>query len=208
MEFNVNDFAGVGGPGAITIEELLAQLSSLVDQRALLPDRNTAVGETTFAFFENNWAEARDGLLARTDRIRVEPLQSGPSPYEFRFEMDLPYKSKAPSGDIELVEGPIRGRVRYRPDLFTAPENEASIVVLIDRSHSLVHPNYSRSHGICCIGGIPTGPFSLDALLMHVFSILSYQNTSVTDPADLAAAAYFATDPDAMTGLEKVEPLY
>ncbi len=202
VQFEVNALAG------LPLEEMLQRLSALVDHRALLPDRNTPVGETTHDFFENNWIQARDGLLARTERIRVEPLQSGPVPYQFRFEIDRPYKSKTADGGIELVEGPIRGMIRYRPDLYLAAPDEASIVVLLDRSQHLFHANHSRRHGILCVGDIPTGPYLLEHLLLHLFSILSYQNWSASDPADLEAARYFATDPEAMSGLEVVEPLY
>jgi hypothetical protein len=37
---------------------------------------------------------------------------------------------------------------------------------------------------------------------------LSYQNRRPHHPADFEAARYFALDPDAMSGLEPVPPLY
>ena len=140
--------------------------------------------------------------------MRVEP-QPSPAPRVFRFELDVPFKQKrGPEALVERVAGPLTGTIRYRPDLYTAPADEPSVLVFVDRQLHLFHPNFSRQHGWLCTGHLPPGPFPLEALLEHVYGILTYQNRSTSDPADLQAARYFATDPGAMDGLELVEPLY
>lgn len=168
------------------------------------------IGETTREFFAESWRGTRDGLLARTHRLRVEP-DPGPFPMRFRFEFDLPYKRKAgPDAPVELVDGPLSGSILYRPDLMALdPDHrEPTMAVFLDQGQKFFHPNFSRSFGMLCIGDIPPGPFPLDALLEHLYGIFTYQNRTPSDPADLEAARYFATDPEAMCGLETVEPLY
>lgn len=168
------------------------------------------VGETTREFLAESWREVRDGLLQRTRRLRMEP-DPGPYPLRFRFEFDLPYKRKSgPHAPVELVDGPLRGAILYRPDLMTLDPDgkEAAIAVFLDQGQDFFHPNFSRAFGMLCVGDIPPGPFPLAALLEHLYSILSYQNRSPRSPADLEAARFFATDPEAMSGLESPEPLY
>jgi hypothetical protein len=41
-----------------------------------------------------------------------------------------------------------------------------------------------------------------------MYPIVTYQNRSPAHPLDRAAAEYFAFNPEAMDGLEPVEPLY
>ena len=168
------------------------------------------LGETTREFFSESWQEARDGLLAQTQLVRVVP-DPGPCPMRFRFEFDLPYKRKAGVGaPVELVAGPLRGSILYRPDLMALDpaDREATIAVFLDQDQQFFHPNFSRAFGMLCIGDIPPEPFPLQALLEHLYGIFTYQNRTPGDPADFEAARYFATDPESMAGLEIVEPLY
>ena len=188
--------------------DLLGRLAAIMALEDELPDESTPIGRATREFFANNWERARDGLLARTTKLRVEP-QPSPAPRIFHFELDCTFKRKrAPDALVELAEGPLCGTIRYRPDLYTAPAGEPSLMVFIDPAQQLFHPNYSRRHGVLCTGDLPPGPFPLEDLLEHLYGILTYQNRSTADPADLEAAQYFAHDPDAMNGLEAVEPLY
>jgi hypothetical protein len=146
--------------------------------------------------------------LSRTERIRVRP-EPTPAPRMFHFEMDLPYKRKFRHSDVvELAPGPICGTVIFRADLMSNLQLPA-VAVRLDPAMGYFHPNFSREQGLVCLGDLPAGPFPLDALLAdHLYPILSYQNRNPSDPADHEAARYFATDPDAMTGLQPVAPLY
>lgn len=194
--------------GRVPIEELVRRLAALVELGDELPDESTPLGIATREFLRNNWSRARDGVLARTTRLRVDP-EPTPAPRVFHFELDGPYKRKRrPDALVELVEGTLRGTIRYRSDLYTAPAGEPSLAVLVDPSLRFFHPNHSRLHGALCLGHLPPGPFPLEDLLEHLYGILTYQNLSTSDPADPEAAAYFARDPHAMRGLETVEPLY
>jgi hypothetical protein len=189
------------------IAELLERLAAMTDLADELPDADTPLGQTTREFLDASWRSAADGLLARTDKIRVEPMQRE-HPRSFRFEMDLPYKSKPTrDGPVEHVRGPLRGTIRFRPDLFMAPANEPCIAVRLDHDQHVLHPNFSRQHGMLCLGPVPRD-MTLERLLEHLFSILSYQNISTTDPADVEAAAHFALEPHALDGLGQVDPLY
>lgn len=191
-----------------TIDALFQQLVQVAALSDSLPDADTAIGRTTREFFDASWRAASSGLLSRTTRLRVEPLQPS-APHVFRFEMDLPYKAQvAPGEPIETRPGPIRGTIRYRPDLFTADVHEPGIAVLLEPGQHLLHPNFSRRHGMLCIGDVPAGPFELEHLLEHLWSVLGYENLSTSDPADREAARIFAEDPDALDGLGNAGPLY
>jgi hypothetical protein len=192
------------------VQALLARLMQLAGVTDDLPDPATPLGQMTREFLTHSWETCRDGLLAKTDRIRVLP-EPQPAPRTFQFEMDLPYKRKLNrDAPIELAPGPIRGMVIYRPDLL-ANLHEPCVAVRLDQSMGLLHPNYSRDLGLVCLGDTTEfqGPIPLDVLLAnHLYPILSYQNRTPRHPADIEAARYFALDPDAMTGLEPVPPLY
>lgn len=191
----------------LNIEELLAQLERLVTMHDGLPDEDTPAGRLMRDFLANNWTSCRDGLLKKTDRIRVHPEPS-PHPSRFEFEIDLPYKSRPEhDGPVQLMPPPVRGRIMYRPDLF-ANADLPPVAVQLDPSLRYLHPNVSRQSYVC-LGELPHEPFPLDALLEnHLFPILSYQNRRPAHPANIDAARYFATDPEAMSGLESVAPLY
>ncbi|HUG92072.1 MAG TPA: hypothetical protein VML55_14630, partial [Planctomycetaceae bacterium] len=194
--------------------ELPPEMDEFLDSLALmaggcdLPDEDTPLGRLTREFFGNNWGTCRDGLLARTQRIRVRP-DASPWPRVFQFEIDCPFKRKlGPEHPVELMPGPIRGTILYRPDLFRNP-HEPALAVRLPRGQAYFHPNYSRTLGLVCLGDVPPGPFPLDALLEnHLYPILSYQNRRPSHPADFESARYFALDPEAMSGLEPVRPLY
>ena len=53
--------------------DLIEELHDLAGLDGGLPDPSTAEGRSTREFLANNWKEARDGLLARTKRVRVRP---------------------------------------------------------------------------------------------------------------------------------------
>ena len=193
--------------GQIPLELLLQHLRSLSEPGDDLPDPNTEIGKATHEFFANNWENARDGLLSRTDRVRFWP-SPGPGPRSFTFEIDLPYKRKGMNGGVEVAPGPVRGTVLYRSDVLTPEPGGHSIVVFIDTDLGFYHPNYSRKHGVLCIGDIPNGPFPLDALIEHIYGIVSYQNRDSDNPADMEAVRYFTADPGAFEGLDDVPRLY
>jgi len=188
--------------------ELFAQLFRILKTADDLPPADTPLGKHTREFFQNIWYTCASGLLAKTQRIRVLPEPN--PPHIFHFEMDLPYKQKFldDTDPVRLMPGPVRGVVIYRPDLLSNL-HQPSVAVRLDPAIGFYHPNYSRKHGLICLGDLPPGPFPLDSLLEHhLFPILSYQNRRPSHPADVAAARYFATSPEAMQGLEPVSPLY
>ena len=197
-----------------SVEQLIERLSRVAHHAADLPFLefdDSPLGLISREFFANNWAECCDGLLQRTHRVRVIPEPS-PAPRMFRFEIDRPYKSKrAEDAPAELLPGPIRGTIHYRPDLFVNPEGP-HIAVQIDPDLAFFHPNCSRQRGsLVCLGALPDNlfPFPLDMLIeTRLYPILTYQDRQPSHPFDLQAAAYFALDPQAMDGLEPVEPLY
>ncbi len=190
-----------------TLDDLLAQMSQFLLTTGDLPPADTPVGQLTREFFGNTWQTCQQQLLTKTDRIHVMP--EGHPARMFHFEFDLPYRQKfMHSHQVNLMSGPIRGIVMYRPDLM-ANLHQPSVAVRLDPSMGYFHPNYSREHGLVCLGDLPPGPFPLEGLLEHhLFPILSYQNRRPVHPADAEAARYFATNPEAMIGLEPVLPLY
>ncbi len=194
------------GEGDLSVESLLFRLEELAGHGDL-PDPDTTTGKLTREFFKHNW-ENTQGLLGKTKKIRLFP-ESSEAPHRFRFEVDLPFKSKrTPTGPVELRPGPVRGTLRYRPDVITADPDEPSIVVCLDADQAYYHPNFSRQRGVLCDGAIARGTFPLDAYLVHLYSILSYGNRSSRSPADREAALYFVENAAAMSGLEPVAPLY
>ena len=190
----------------LSLSDLMDELHNLAGLDEGLPDPSTGEGQATRDFFANNWEEAREGLLSRTQRVRVRPLP-GAGPRSFSYEVDRPYKRKRPQGLVDLAPGPVRGTIRYRPNVLSPDPGSRSVLVFVD-SDGFYHPNFSRSHGVLCTGDLPPGPFPLEALIEHLYSIISYQNMDSTRPADWEAVRYFGTDPDALEGLTEVEPLY
>lgn len=188
--------------------ELLLRLTTLMDGQSDLPDADTPLGRLTREFFENNWQGAQEGLLSKTRVIRVWPHTIF-APRVFHFEIDCRYKRKRP-GDpfVELADGPLCGQIIYRADLYLADPEQPSVAVLLDRQQAFFHPNYSRRHGVLCLGHLPAGPYPLEDLLEHLYGIITYQNRTPTDALDPEAAQYFALEPEAMAGLEPVAPLY
>jgi hypothetical protein len=185
----------------------MAQLAANHDD---LPDPNTPLGMLTREFLVNTYDNCLAGLLSKTNRIRVIP-EPAPTPRIFHFEMDLPYKRKlGTDAPVELMPGPIRGAVIYRPDMF-ANLHEPSVAVRLDPSMGYFHSNYSRLHNLVCLGDTTEfrGPIDLELLLEnHLYPILSYQNRRPHHTADVEASQYFALHEDAMSGLEPVPPLY
>ena len=171
------------------------------------PEDDTPLARMTREFFCNNWIAARDGLLAKTDKIRVYQ-EASPAPRCFRFEMAVPYKCKHGDGPVQVAAGPVRGEIRYHPHVFECEPGTPSVAVSLDEDLGYFHANYSRRYQLLCLGDLPSGPFPLDALLEHLYSILSYANWRSFHPADTEAAYYFATDPTALEGVGNPQPLY
>ena len=191
---------------SLFLGDLVEQLENLAGLDDGLPDPSTLEGRATRDFFVNNWREAREGLLSHTDIVRARPLGAG-VPRSFSFEIHRPFKRKLPQGMVELAPGPVTGTIRYHPNVLRPDPGARSVVVFVN-SEGFYHPNFSRSHGVLCIGEVPPGPFPLKALLEHVYSIVSYQNVDSTNPLDHEAVRYFGTEPDALDGLTDVHPLY
>jgi hypothetical protein len=192
------------------LQKFMEQFSQLLTLGSGMPAEDSPMGKLTRQFFANNWRNCQEGLLRKTNHIHIWPEPS-PAPRTFRFEIDCPYKrQRGPEAPVELVPGPIRGTVYYRPDLFTNADDPA-VAVALDRDQSLLHPNYSRQKGFICLGELPSSqyPFPLDLLFENlVYPIVSYQQKRPVHPFDVDAARYFALDPDAMQGLEPAAPLY
>jgi hypothetical protein len=192
------------------LQNLLEHLWRLAEFGPRMPEEDTPLGILTRQFFANNWLNCEAGLLRKTNRIRVSPEQS-PAPRAFKFEVDCNYKRQvSPKAPVELVPGPVRGTIYYRPDIFTNTEDPA-IAVALDRDQSYLHPNYSRDKGFICLGELPPSPypFPLDLLLENlIYPIVSYQHRRPVHPFDVEAARYFARADDAMHGLEPAPPLY
>jgi hypothetical protein len=194
-------------PRRATPEEMIESLRRAAADTLKL-DEDTPLGRATREFFTNNWAACRDGLLTKTRKIRVYPEPSS-APRSFRFEMDVPYKYKHGDGPVMLAPGPVRGVINYHPQLLEISDPKSlSIAVTLDSDLGFFHPNYSRQFGLVCLGDLPAGPFPLDALLEHLYSILSFANWRAFHPADVEAARHFALEPTALAGVGNPEPLY
>jgi hypothetical protein len=188
------------------IENILNALERLMQKNNPLDD-DTPYAKMATDYFTNDWIHTRGGLLAKTNKIRVEP-EASPAPRIFHFHIFRPYKRKEGLLEpVELVPGPIRGTIYYRHDLFQPGDNTPVVAVSL-QDRGFFHPNFSRRYGLLCLGDLPPGPIALEHLLTHLYCILCYQNLRVSDPADAEAATYFGSDPEAMSGLGKVEPLY
>ena len=194
-------------------QQLLEHLMAVVRQATAeaAPTDDSPLALVAAEFFSNNWADACDGLLQKTRLLRVYPEWAA-APRAFRFELDRPYKRKlGPEAPVELCPGPIHGVIRYRADLFANP-SLPYIAVQIDPALSFFHPNCSRQRGsLVCLGDLPENlfPYPLDLLIeTRLYPILTYQDRRPSHPFDIEAARYFALQPEAMEGLEPVEPLY
>lgn len=188
---------------AQALVQLLRRLAAVPEPQGL---DSAGGGELRAEYFENNWREARDGLLARTRKIRVQP-QPARAPTLFHFEMDRPFKRKRDDGQVELAPGPVRGVILYHPDPFSSVDGRAAVVVLIDPALGFHHPNCSRElGGAVCIGELHGTP-ALEPLLEHVWGIVCYANLTVSHPADAEASVFFS-QPGAREGLPPAEPLY
>lgn len=193
-------------PESFSVVQLLRRLADIPTQDREPVEDAADDSDQQAEFFRNNWREARDGLLSRTRKIRVQP-QASRSPTLFHFELDRPYKKKCEDGGVELAPGPVRGLICYRPDPFTSVPGQAAVAVLIDPSLGLYHPNHSRVFGgQLCLGDLHGTP-ALQPLLEHIWGILSYTNLTVSHPADAEASAFFSV-PEARDGLPPAEPLY
>jgi hypothetical protein len=190
------------------IRRLLDQFAFMAMPGDCLPDKESPIGKLTREFFANNWTNCREGLLKKTARIHVWPEPS-PFPRIFKFEIQCPFKRKTgPDAPIELLPGPVRGTVYYRPNVLTANESPP-VAVALDAEQAFFHPNYSRRQGFLCLGELPRVVLALDLLLENIiYPIVTYQNRRPAHAFDQEAAAYFALNPEAMMGLESVEPLY
>ncbi len=190
-------------PFGTSRDPALPRLDLLLASQTELP-----LGELEREFFISSWQRGK-AFCDRSDRLRITPLMPGAAPTAFAFEVDCRYKRRAsPESPVELVDGTLHGQLIYRPDPYDGDADTTVILILIDQGQGLWHPNYSRRHGLLCSGDLPAAPIPLDDLLLHIYSILTYQNVSTRDPADRAAAHWFATEPDARVGLEQVEPLF
>jgi hypothetical protein len=190
------------------LDHVLAALERIASRDNGLHDEDTPIAKACREFFSNNWSQACGGLLARTKKIIVQPELS-PNLRVFHIHIFSFYKRKeGPQDPVELVPGPIRGTIYYRPDILSPGDDVPAVAVAL-QDRGFFHPNFSRRHGLLCLGDLPPGPIALENLLLHIYQIVTYQNLRVTDPADAEAANYFATDPNALDGLDKkVEPLY
>ena len=184
------------------VRSLMQLLFALEDP---LPDPETEAGREARAFFQQCWLDARDGLLARTTRLTIEPASSF-APRLFRWVVQRPYKRRASDGQVELASGPIRGTIHYRGDALTAPRDELAILVRVDPDLAIHHPNIDPVTSLVCHGLREVLP--LEAVALQLYSIVSFQNMGLTSPLCREAANYFAHVPGAKDGLEPVEPLY
>jgi hypothetical protein len=189
-------------PPALEVPRFLRLLLALEDP---LPDPDTEVGREARAFFEQSWADARDGLLARTGRLSIVPA-SLPAPRLFHWTIERPFKRWKQGGGVELAPGPIRGTIHYRGDALVAPPDEPTILVRVDPDLGFVHPNADPVTSLICHG--LSGLLPLEPLALHVHGIVAYQNMGLASALSRAAAEYFLRDPRAMDGLEPVEPLF
>ncbi len=193
------------------MEQMIDGMFSTPVRRDASAEADSPLAEIAHEFFTNNWNGFRDGLLERSNIMRVRPLQPV-APTTFYFEFDRPYKCHSPGSDsIEIKAGPIRGTIWYRPNLFEDPEQNY-IAVQVDPELHYFHPNCAARYGsMICLGRLPAVPFPLplDMLIEnHLYPILTYQNMAPTDSLNRDAAIYFALAANPMEGLLPVPPLY
>jgi hypothetical protein len=175
---------------------------------------DTLEDEIAEEFFWNNWEEAQEELLFKTDRLRVHPF-GPPPPRSFRFEYDRRYLRQAErGGPLSVAEGPITGKIFYRSDLFTMgqPRELPTVAVLLDGHLQMYHPNVSwgeaqREAHVCL--DLPAGAVPLEALLQYLTTVLSYQIYRCSSPLNREAARALAVRPEEILGgLPPAGPLY
>jgi len=191
-----------------SMAERIRRHFDLIEELDDLWQPNGAHASATHARFRENWDQARNGVLAKTEKIFITPA-SLPCPRRFRFKLHTVYKRKRNHlAPIELVSDPVKGTIHYHPDPFGAAPEEPLVLVQLDGGQAVFHPNISRQYGIVCLGTLPPGHPDLSLVVELLYGILNYSNMSLSDPADIGAARYFANDPDARTGLPSPQPLY
>jgi len=191
-------------PSTRELLDLIEQLERLSSTPSAAPAPHQTVARE---FFANTWRDARDGLLSRTERLRVEAAP-GPAPRSFHFSMDLPYLRQAhPDDEVEVAPGPLTGTITYRPDVMVAAAGEPVLYVTVANS-DWCHPNYSRTHGWFCTGQLPPGPIDLETVLEILYVFASYQSYSVEDPADRESAELLAARPELLDALGEPAPLW
>lgn len=192
------------------LQHLMRHLAHLAELADGMPEEDTSLGILTREYLDNNWRQCEEGLLRKTNKLRVWPMSTR-SPWMFKFEVDCAWKRKLNrEAPVELMPGPVRGTVFYRPDVFTNTDDPA-VAVALDLDQAFYHPNHSSRNGFLCLGQLPDNPypFPLDMLLESVvYPLITYQSRRPVHPLDADAAHYFAFDPDAMQGLEPPAPLY
>ncbi len=190
-----------------SIDELVRRLLFAHASDGELPDPSTPMGRLTRELFASQWQQARDGLLARSKVLRVDAPPS-PSPYVFRFEIDRPFKRRAADGSVEIAPGPIRGSLRYRPDVLEPRRGEPSVLAFVDRELRFFHPNCLPHVGLLCLGDLPAGPYPLEETLQQLYRVASYGSLGTESALDSDAVRYFLENPDAFDGLRPVPPLW
>jgi hypothetical protein len=169
----------------------------------------TLESEVARTFFENNFREAEENLLSKTQKLRVSPLCLPPR--NLRFELDRPYlRQEVPGGPLELHPGPITGQIVYRRDLFAAsqPPDIPTVAVILDRQVRMFHPNVSLREGFVC-AHLPAGVVSLETLLPALIAIFAYSVYRCSSPLNREAAELFATRAEeVLRDLPPMEALY
>jgi hypothetical protein len=183
-----------------------SNLASMIAYGGELPHPSDPLGRQVREYFANNWREARERLLDRTQVIEVEPLPPE-GPRSFSFVIHRPYRKRHPSGEVTLEPGPVEGTICYHANVLRPPRDAQSVVVFIS-TPGFWHVNHSRRHRVLCLGDMPRDPLPLASLLEHIYGIVAYQNMGFDSPLDRDAARYFLTNPNAMDGLRPVHPLY
>ncbi len=195
-----------------TPEDIARQLDAMLGRLGpgMIDDApvDTLEGQLADEFFQNNYEEAGETLLSKTDKLQVTPY--GFPPRSFRFRLDRPYiKQAEPGGPLAVSEGPVTGEIFYRRDLFSMsqPREIPTVAVVLSRHLRFFHPNVSLRTGHVCID--LDGVVSLECLCHSLVAILSFSVFRCSSPLNRDAARTFAERADEiLRDLPPMEPLY
>jgi hypothetical protein len=133
-----------------------------------------------------------------------------PEAYLLRFEGT--YLRVEQTGIVEPTHGPLAAEVRFPPEYLrsTDPHLYLKICTLLHPAFLLgphpdfFHPNVQPGSGAICLGNKFEPGTRLDALIHHLYEILTYQNFSSLewDCLDPVAARFLREHPEVLSALQ------
>ena len=168
------------------------------------------------SFLDDSYTKTAE-LAAESDILRVipHPLTHPPTLYLLVFE-PMEYLRDTTSGVVEVAKGVLPVEVRFPLDYLrsTDPVLYLKIATLVDPvtfalpHPDFFHPNHDPLTGALCLGANFRPGTPLNALIWHLYDILTYANFSVHEHNALnpAACRYWREHPEEVSRL-RITPL-